>query len=206
MHAGYERRVAGYRLALMSNLLIPRRATLSFGASALVAPVASLGSPVDDAALPPRAGDLLVFEEGLHAGAVIGSGDLIPGGPPILAWAMEPRGRIVRSRFRTGQILLLRVNPGDLSEAEVQFAADGVVAFSAICTHAGCAVTGWQPAAGHLLCPCHGSVYDPAAGGRVVAGPAPRSLPALPLRFEQNTLTVGGEFIGRIGGYTGRTD
>jgi Rieske Fe-S protein len=190
----------------MSNLLLPRRATLSFGATALVAPVASLGSPVDEAALPPRTGDLLVFEEGSRAGAVIDPGGLRSGGPPVLAWAMEPHGRVVRNRFRTGQILLLRVSAGDLSEAEIPFAADGIVAFSAICTHAGCAVTGWQPAAGHLLCPCHGSVYDPAAGGRVVAGPAPRPLPALPLRIEQGALTVAGEFTGRIGGYTGRTD
>jgi rieske iron-sulfur protein len=105
-----------------------------------------------------------------------------------------------------GQILLLRLNADDLGEADIPFAADRIVAFSALCTHAGCLVSGWKPSESHFLCPCHGSVYDPAAGGRVVAGPAPRPLPALKLRIDGNALVVEAGFTTRIGGYTGRTD
>jgi rieske iron-sulfur protein len=67
-------------------------------------------------------------------------------------------------------------------------------------------VTGWQAAEGHFRCPCHGSVYDPAAGGRVVSGPAPRPLPALKVRITAEGLGVASGFTDRIGGYTGRTD
>lgn len=119
---------------------------------------------------------------------------------------MEPNSRIVRDRSRSGRILLLRLNADDLGADEISLAADGIVAFSAICTHAGCMVSGWKSADRHFLCPCHGSVYDPAARGRVLAGPAPRPLPALPLCIEQGVLTVAASFIARIGGSTSRTD
>lgn len=43
-------------------------------------------------------------------------------------------------------------------------------AFSRTCTHEGCEV-GWNPSAGLLVCPCHGAEFDPAQGGKPVAGP-----------------------------------
>jgi Rieske Fe-S protein len=52
------------------------------------------------------------------------------------------------------------------------------VAYSAICTHQGCTVAYKN---GQLACPCHGSVYDPSNGAQVVAGPAPRPLPEIPV-------------------------
>ena len=60
------------------------------------------------------------------------------------------------------------------------------VAYSAICTHQGCTVAYKD---GNLACPCHGSVFDPANGAAVVAGPAPRPLPEIPVKVE------GGEVV-----------
>jgi rieske iron-sulfur protein len=189
----------------MSNRQIPRRAALSFGTTALIAPMRAMAASFDPPALP-QVGDLLVFEANGRDGAIIGPEDLIQGKPPLFAWAMEPNSRTIRNGSRNGQILLVRLNAGELTEAEMGFTADGIAAFSAICTHAGCAVSAWKPTEGHLLCPCHGSVYDPAALGRVVAGPAPRPLPALKLRLDNGALTVAAGFSARIGGFTGRTD
>ena len=60
------------------------------------------------------------------------------------------------------------------------------VAYSAICTHQGCTVAYKD---GNLACPCHGSVFDPANGASVVAGPAQRPLPEIPVKAE------GGEVV-----------
>jgi Rieske Fe-S protein len=54
------------------------------------------------------------------------------------------------------------------------------VAYSAVCTHQGCTVAYKN---GELACPCHGSVFDPAKGAEVVAGPAPRPLPEIPIKI-----------------------
>jgi Rieske Fe-S protein len=60
------------------------------------------------------------------------------------------------------------------------------VAYSAVCTHQGCTVAYKN---GQLACPCHGSVFDPAKGASVVAGPAPRPLPEIPVKVQ------GGEVV-----------
>ena len=51
-------------------------------------------------------------------------------------------------------------------------------AYSAVCTHQGCTVAYQNP---NLVCPCHGSVFDPANGGAVVAPPANTPLPEIPV-------------------------
>jgi arsenite oxidase small subunit len=53
-----------------------------------------------------------------------------------------------------------------------------VVAFSAVCTHLGCPVAARDD---RLVCPCHGSMFDPALGGQCYQGPAPTALPQLRL-------------------------
>ena len=60
--------------------------------------------------------------------------------------------------------------------------ASRLVAYSAICTHLGCTVLPQLSEQGYIVCPCHASVFDPAADARVVSGPANRPLPACPSR------------------------
>jgi hypothetical protein len=132
----------------------------------------------------PQAGDLLAFFEGDRAGQVIKPDDLKSGGPPALAWPMDPGSKALRDGSRFNQVLLIRLDPNELEEGEKPRAADGVVGFSAICTHAQCTVAGWVEDKQVFQCPCHQSRYDPKHGARVVFGPAPRALPALPLKID----------------------
>ncbi len=64
--------------------------------------------------------------------------------------------------------------------------AGNVVAFSAICTHAGCTVA---PAGKEFDCPCHGSRYNGTTGA-VLQGPAPSPLAKLTATVSGNTVTV----------------
>jgi len=77
--------------------------------------------------------------------------------------------------------------------------AGGVVAYSAICPHTGCEIVNWATDGDMLACPCHDSMYDPRAGGRVISGPSPRGLAALPLTVTDGKLAVARPFIGRLG-------
>lgn len=85
--------------------------------------------------------------------------------------------------------------------------ANGILAYSRICTHAGCAITLYRaplfqpdeprPA---LVCPCHYSTFDPATGGTVTFGPAGRDLPLLPVyKDSKGYLRAKGNFDGPVG-------
>lgn len=60
----------------------------------------------------------------------------------------------------------------------------GYLAFSKLCTHAGCPVGLYQEETQQLLCPCHQSLFDVLEGAQPVFGPAPRPLPQLPLMID----------------------
>ena len=62
-----------------------------------------------------------------------------------------------------------------------------VTVFSPICPHLGCQYD-WYPQAEKFICPCHGSVYS--IEGKVLGGPAPRSLDTLPWKIENDELYV----------------
>ena len=62
----------------------------------------------------------------------------------------------------------------------------GYLAYSKICTHAGCPVGLYQELTQQLLCPCHQSLFDVLTGATQVFGPAPRPLPQLPIYFDSN--------------------
>jgi Rieske Fe-S protein len=96
-------------------------------------------------------------------------------------------------------VLLLHLGISHLTEATRLYAANGIVAYSAVCTHTGCDTWLWQGDSQTLKCPCHDSVYDPREEARVVSGPAPRRLPSLPLKIVEGVLVVAGGFVGRVG-------
>ncbi|MDT3445933.1 MULTISPECIES: ubiquinol-cytochrome c reductase iron-sulfur subunit [unclassified Pseudofrankia] len=73
----------------------------------------------------------------------------------------------------------------------------GLVAYSKICSHAGCPVSLYEQQTHHLLCPCHQSVFDVPDGCRAIFGPASRSLPQLALGVDGD-----GYLIARDGDYT----
>jgi ubiquinol-cytochrome c reductase iron-sulfur subunit len=106
-------------------------------------------------------------------------------------------------------LVVIRLDPAqlDLPPDLKGYDAHGILAYSRICTHAGCAITLYraplfQPAEPKpaLVCPCHYSTFDPATGGTVTFGPAGRNLPLLPVFVDsKGFLRAKGNFNGPVG-------
>jgi rieske iron-sulfur protein len=157
-----------------------------------VAIAPALAEPADER---PKQGDLLIAADG--AGTDSLSPKDIAG--PLIAWPMDPEAGIVRKGSRLNKVLLVRLDPATLEGVTRERAADGVVAYSAICPHGGCEVTDWIEELKILECPCHNSKYNPREGAAIVEGPTTRSLAALPLKIVDGKLAVAKPFIGRLG-------
>jgi rieske iron-sulfur protein len=148
----------------------------------------------------PQAGDQFVFASGPKARKVITDADLDPGGSPVLAWPLDPVSKTIRDGSRLNQVLILRLDAAEFDERTRERATpDGIVAYSASCTHALCPVTGWKPDKQIVHCPCHNSEFDPRVSAKVVFGPAPRPLPALPLKAGEGAPVVAAPFTGKVG-------
>jgi rieske iron-sulfur protein len=151
----------------------------------------------DGSSSRPRAGDWFA-KAGDAAKTLLTPLDIVVGAPQTLVWAVDPSDGTVRNGSRLNGIVLLRLDPATLSADTRARAADGIVAYSSICTHTGCDVDDWEPAAHVLACQCHFSQFDPRDGARVVDGPAPRPLPALPLKIVDGKLAVAAPFTAAI--------
>lgn len=147
----------------------------------------------------PQAGDSLVFSLGDRQGQLITLQDLPLGGPPVIAYPLEPGTQTVRDGSRLNRVLLVHLVPEDLAAPTRTVAAEGIVGYSAICTHTGCDVSGWKAETKHFVCPCHASEFDPKDRAHIVGGPAPRPLAALPLQVVEGKVTVAGPFSSRVG-------
>jgi quinol---cytochrome c reductase iron-sulfur subunit len=168
---------------------------------ALVLPITALGPGLGDA---PN-------ETPWHRGRRL----VTPDGEPLRADALEigsfasalPEG--ADKRELGSPVVVVRVDPRSLRlpAARRGWAPQGILAFSQICTHAGCAVTLFRypvyeptsqgPA---LVCPCHYSTFDVRRAAKPIFGPAARALPQLPLSIAADgTLVAAGPLSGSVG-------
>jgi ubiquinol-cytochrome c reductase iron-sulfur subunit len=82
-------------------------------------------------------------------------------------------------------VLLMRLDPSQILVAkELDWGHDGIVAYSKICTHAGCPVGLYEQQTHHLLCPCHQTTFDVTQDCKVIFGPGHRPLPQLKITVD----------------------
>lgn len=154
--------------------------------------------------LGPTPGDALystIWTEGMRvARDVLGTpirvsdmeiGDLI-NGEPMAIFEVDEEGeplvegvdlQVAKSK---GAVVLVRMEPDEVipGEGRENWAVDGILCYSKICTHVGCPISLYERTTHHVLCPCHQSTFDLADSARVVFGPAARPLPQLPLAVD----------------------
>ncbi|QEC48221.1 ubiquinol-cytochrome c reductase iron-sulfur subunit [Baekduia soli] len=170
--------------------------------AAIVTPALSLGPWLDTSSLkhsPWRRGLRLIGSDGLPLFA-----DHVAVGTFYTAFPEHANRDDLAS-----SVVVVRLPTADLRlPAERRaWAPQGILAYSKICTHAGCAIALYrkptfapeQPRPA-LVCPCHYSTFDPARGGKVLFGPAGRPLPQLPLTIGNDGIVrAAGDFSGPVG-------
>ena len=171
---------------------LPRRklllgGTLGIGTLSLAMP--ALVPLIDLGPLPKRELYTTQFKRGVRLvrrdGSPIRLGELSIGGIETVF----PEGHTESADAVT---LLIRLRPGENQprRGRENWAAAEHVAYSKICTHAGCPASLYEQQTNNLLCPCHQSVFDVTDGARPIFGPATRSLPQLPIELDDNDFFV----------------
>jgi ubiquinol-cytochrome c reductase iron-sulfur subunit len=170
--------------------LTRRHFLLRLVAGAVTALAAALAIPVFS--LGPQPGRAL-FRTDWDGGARVVGAD----GEPVRAADLEFHSvRTVFPEDKVGspdaQTLLIRVRPGELAlpAGRDTWAPEGCVAYSKVCTHAGCPVGLYRAEDHALFCPCHQSTFDVLRGAVPTFGPAERPLPQLPLELDADGFLV----------------
>ena len=132
---------------------IKRRTAVKLALGLALAPRLAMAQ-TEPARERPKEGDLLVPVNGPSSGP-LKPDDLPLDGTQTFAWPIEPASKTVRDGSRLNKVLLLRLDPEGFDAGTKDHAAEGVVAYSAVCTHAGCDVTSWDADRRLLGCPCH---------------------------------------------------
>ena len=127
-----------------------------------------------------------------------------PGNQPIKASSLEV-GAVVQTLPELPQgeerhledvakdpVLLIRLRPEDFNLTKEQFdkTHEGIIAFSKICSHMGCAIALYEQQTHHLLCPCHQSTFDVTRAAKVIFGPAARPLAQLGITVDSEGYLV----------------
>ncbi|PZS11023.1 MAG: hypothetical protein DLM64_07475 [Solirubrobacterales bacterium] len=168
---------------------------------AAAAPLASLGPPAGSLHQSPwRRGIRLIDDQGhLYAAADIQIGSF---------YTALPQGGNPDSLGAGVLVIRLPQSMIHLPAARQSWAPQGIMAYSKICPHAGCAINLYRypldestaPFTPAFTCPCHYSTFTPGNGGKLIFGPAGRELPQMPIMIDSDgNLRCDGPFDEDIG-------
>ena len=135
---GENKRGNSARSTRRGVLAVASALTLDMAAAFFTRP--ALAEPAEER---PKPGDLFVPAD-VAGAAPLTQADIAAGNRPIVASPMDPAGNVVRNGSRLNKLLILRLDTSTLTAPTRERAADGLLAYSAICPHAGCEVSGWN--------------------------------------------------------------
>ncbi|MCX4773083.1 Rieske (2Fe-2S) protein [Streptomyces sp. NBC_01260] len=114
---------------------------------------------------------------------------------------LEEDAEDFQTQIAKAALMIIRIEPSNIKDKrEREWAHEGIVAFSKICTHVGCPISLYEQQTHHVLCPCHQSTFDLSDGARVIFGPAGHALPQLRIGVNsEGNLEALGDFDEPVG-------
>ncbi len=197
--AGVRRSQNTRGVSSTDRTLADRRDVVVGGGAALVATTLLSGealSATPPERMPVQEGDRIQFIKGALKDQFLQPDLLDTGAPPVEAFPFATGDGVLRRKYRLNRLLILRLDPNEMDKETIERSIDGVLAFSALCTHRACTIKSWMVEERHLRCHCHLSEFAALSGGSVMSGPAKRQLPMVPLGLDEEGYVVA------TGGFT----
>jgi rieske iron-sulfur protein len=151
----------------------------------------------------PQVGDVFVFTAGPKKGNVVMVADIpVDDNLLVTVQAKDPNGAIREGDNCTA--VLYRVSPDKVPEDIKSETVEGIIAYSAVCTHQGCMMDATHkteeavPAFG-IYCPCHDAIFDPLKNGKNTFGATSRTLPHFPIKSDGGKIVVSDVPSGYVG-------
>lgn len=140
--------------------------------------------------MTPQPGDRIQAVKGALKGEALRPEMLNIGAAPVEAFPFDPAASVLRKQNRLNRMLIMRLNPEEMDEPTRARSADGVLVYSALCTHRNCTIKSWKEDERVMRCHCHLSEFDALSEGSVLSGPARRQLPMVPLGLDDDGYVI----------------
>ena len=142
------------------------------------------------AKLPPQKGDRIQVIKGDMKDQFIRADSLELNAIAVEGFPYDPQADVLRRKSRLNRLLILRLDPEEMDEPTRARSIDGLLAYSAMCTHRSCTIKSWMEEERHLRCHCHLSEFAALSEGSVKGGPARKQLPMVPLGVDDEGFVI----------------
>jgi len=174
-----DRRRVLRREVLKAGAVLMSAATLDLSTTEALAQSSNAPNPA--AKLPPQSGDRIQIVKGDLKNQFIKTNSLEVNAKGVEAFPYDPVADVLRRKNRLNRMVILRLDPEEMDDATREKSTDGLVAYSALCTHRNCTIQSWKQEERHLRCHCHLSEFAVLSEGSVKSGPARKQLPMVPI-------------------------
>ncbi len=163
-------------------------AGMAIGFSLLTPNEAEAAKPPEK--MPTQKGDRIQIIKGDLKDQSVRPDLLETGARPIEAFPLDPALGVLRRKNRLNRLLVVRLDPAEMDEGTRERSVDGVLVYSALCTHRNCTIKSWKAEERIMRCHCHLSEFAALSEGSVLSGPARRQLPMVPLGLDDEGYVV----------------
>lgn len=176
---------------------------VGFGSLAPEAAMASDDEDDEDEDMEAQVGDRFQLIKGKFKNELLRADMLELNDKPVECFPLDPVSETLRRKNRLNRSLVLRLDPAEMDDDVRAMSADGLLLYSAICTHKGCTIKSWKEEERRLRCHCHLSEFAALTGGDVMSGPAKHQLPMIPLAVDDEGFVIAtAGFTSQPGGKT----